>query len=159
MPGSSKGGSLWLWCSTSLAGATEVEIRAIVRAYFHRFDIEHMFRFLKQTLGLTGYSCQQPESFDTWFNVVLVAFTQLLLARHVVEDQRLPWEKKRATLTPGRVRRAIKRPLHDSWHPVGRSFVPRGGFGAAKGRAQRPRMRHPVTRASPWGVKMVLQTT
>jgi hypothetical protein len=159
MPGSSKGGVLWLWSSADLAGAAEGQIQEIVRAYFHRFDIEHMFRFFKQTLGLGEYSCQQPDSFDTWFNLVLVAFTQLLLARGVVEDRRLPWEKKRATLTPGRVRRALKYTLHDSWNPVGRSFVPRAGPGARKGAVQRPRARHPVTKAAPWVVKKVLQTT
>jgi len=36
LPGSSKGGNLWLWCSTPLAGATLEEIQAVVRAYFHR---------------------------------------------------------------------------------------------------------------------------
>ena len=147
LPGSSKGGHLWLWSSTSLDGAAEDQVRAVARAYLHRFDIEHMFRFLKQTLALGEYSCQQPESFDTWFNLVLVAFTQLLLARGDVEDQRLPWEKARVTLSPGRVRRALKHPLHDAWRPVGRGFVPTGGRGAAKGVAQRPRARHPVTRA------------
>lgn len=139
MPGSSKGGRLWLWSSTSLEGVDLTGVQSLVRAYFHRFDIEHMFRFLKQTLGLGEYSCQQPGSFDTWFTVVLVAFTQLLLARRDVADLRLPWERPRTHLTPGRVRRGVKRPLHDSFHPPRRSFIPPGGPGALKGRAQRPR--------------------
>jgi hypothetical protein len=159
MPGRSTGGNLWLWSSTPLAGATLEEVQALVRAYFHRFDIEHMFRFLKQTLGLGGYSCQQPGSFDTWFTVVVVAFTQLLLARDSVEDQRLPWEKERALLTPGRVRRALNTSLRDAWRPVGRSFIPQGGPGAPKGVAQRKRERHRVLRPRSAVVKKVRQTT
>jgi hypothetical protein len=159
MPGSSKGGRLWLWSSTPLEGVDLTGVQSLVRAYFHRFDIEHMFRFLKQTLGLGEYSCQQPGSFDTWFTVVVVAFTQLLLARGDVTDLRLPWERPRTHLTPGRIRRGVKRPLHDSFHPPRRSFIPPGGPGAPKGRAQRPRARHRTTRAAPWVTKKVLQTT
>jgi hypothetical protein len=159
LPGSSKGGNLWIWCSTPLTGATLEEIQEVVRAYFHRFDIEHMFRFLKQTLGLGEYSCQQPEAMDRWFALVSVAFAQLLLAQGDVTDQRLPWEKKRTFLSPGRVRRALKVPLHFSWHPPGRSFIPRAGPGAPKGVRQRPRTRYLVTRPKPWVVKKVSLAT
>ena len=40
---------LWLWWH----GAGEPDLDLLWRAYVRRFDLEHTFRFLKQTLGWT----------------------------------------------------------------------------------------------------------
>jgi hypothetical protein len=40
---------LWLWWS----GPGEPNLDLLWRAYVRRFDLEHTFRFLKQTLGWT----------------------------------------------------------------------------------------------------------
>jgi hypothetical protein len=40
---------LWLWWH----GEGEPDLKLIWRAYVRRFDLEHTFRFLKQTLGWT----------------------------------------------------------------------------------------------------------
>lgn len=98
--------TLWLW----VAG-TEPDLEVAWRAYLRRFDIEHTFRFVKNTLGWTTPSLCTPEQADRWTWLVVAAYTQLRLARPVVEDLRLPWERQRkpGRLTPARVRRGFRR--------------------------------------------------
>ncbi len=81
---------LWLWWS----GPGEPHPDLLWRAYVRRFDLEHVFRFLKQTSGWTTPRVRHPEQADLWTWLVLVAFTQLRLARPCVADRRLPWERR-----------------------------------------------------------------
>jgi hypothetical protein len=52
-----------------------------------------------------------PQQADRWTWLVLLAYTQLRLARRAIADVRLPWERPqrpaRAVLTPARVRQAF----------------------------------------------------
>jgi hypothetical protein len=106
---------LWLWwydcrlAPESAAGAMLPDLDRVWRAYVRRFDLEHTFRFLKQTLNWTLPRLRSPEQADRWTWLVVVAYTQLRLARALVADQRLPWERPLSPLrlTPGRVRRVF----------------------------------------------------
>ncbi len=73
--------------------------------HIRRLDLEHTFRFLKQTLGWTTLRVRHPEQADRWTWLVMGAFTQLGLARAGVADLRLPWERRYdpGCLTPIRV--------------------------------------------------------
>jgi Transposase DDE domain len=68
---------LWLWWS----GPDSVDLDLAWRAYARRFDLEHTVRFCKQTLGWTTPRPRHPEQADRWTWLVLVAYTQLRLAR------------------------------------------------------------------------------
>ena len=96
---------LWLWWH----GPGEPNLDLLWRAYVRRFDLEHTFRFLKQTLGWTTPRVRHPEQADLWTWLVLLAYTQLRLARPCVADLRLPWERRYGPgrLTPSRVRRGV----------------------------------------------------
>jgi hypothetical protein len=96
---------LWLWW----AGSGEPDLDLLWRAYVRRFDLEHTFRFLKQTLGWTVPRVRHPEQADRWSWLILAAYMQLRLARPCVQDLRLPWERHYAPdrLTPLRVRRSV----------------------------------------------------
>ncbi len=98
--------TLWLWWS----GDGEPDLDLCWRAYLRRFDIEHTFRFVKGTLGWTTPSVCTPEQADRWTWLVMTAYTELRLARSLVDDLRLPWERPRAPtqLTPTRVRRGFR---------------------------------------------------
>jgi hypothetical protein len=79
---------LWLWWH---GPPGEPDLDLLWRAYARRFDLEHTFRFLKQTLGWSTPRVRHPEQADRWTWLVLAAFTQLLrLARPCVADRRLP---------------------------------------------------------------------
>ena len=98
---------LWLWWSGPDGNAPDLGL--LWRAYVRRFDLEHPFRFLKQELGWTTPRVRHPEQADLWTWLVLLAFTQLRLARPWAADRRLPWERRYSPghLTPVRVRRAV----------------------------------------------------
>jgi hypothetical protein len=101
--------TLWLWW----AGPGRPDLDRCWRAYIRRFDLEHTFRFCKQALGLTTPRVRTPEQADRWTRLVLLAYTQLRLARPIAADTRLPWERRllASQLTPTRIRRDFDRPL------------------------------------------------
>jgi hypothetical protein len=96
---------LWLWWH----GEGEPDLGLLWRAYIRRFDLEHTFRFLKQSMGWTTPRVRHPEQADRWTWLVVAAFTQLRLARLCACDRRLPWERRYdpGRLTPVRVRRVV----------------------------------------------------
>jgi hypothetical protein len=95
--------ALWLWWHGS--GTPDLDL--VWRAYCRRFDVEHFVKFLKGTLGWTAPRVRHPEQADRWTWLVLAAYAQLLLARSIVADRRLPWERPlpAGSLTPTRVLR------------------------------------------------------
>src|SRR5215210_4792092 len=99
---------LWLWWHGP-EEATTPDLGLLWRAYPRRFDLEHTFRFLKQTLGWSTPRVRHPEQADRWTWLMVAAYTQLRLARGCVADRRLPWERRYASaqLTPLRVRRGV----------------------------------------------------
>jgi hypothetical protein len=99
---------LWLWWHGPEGTAPDLDL--IWRSYVRRFDLEHTFRFLKQSMGWTTPRVRHPEQADRWSWLVVAAYTQLRLARARVADlRRLPWERRYDTgrLTPVRVHRVV----------------------------------------------------
>ncbi len=97
---------LWLaW----IGGQLPQDLHQLWRWYLRRFTVEHAFRFAKQQLGWTTVRPRQPAAADRWTWLVTAAFWQLWLARSVVADQRLAWERPLPSerLSPGRVHRAF----------------------------------------------------
>src|SRR5215212_3990536 len=76
---------LWLWWR----GPGTPDLDLLWRAYVRRFDLEHTFRFIKQTLGWTTPRVRHPEQADRWTWLVAAAYAQLRLARPHTRDQRL----------------------------------------------------------------------
>ena len=131
--------ALWLWWH----GEGEPDLDLLWRAYCRRFDVEHFVKFLKGTLGWTASRVRHPEQADRWTWLVVAAYAQLLLARGIVTDQRLPWERPLPTgsLTPTRVLRNFASLLPvlgtpaEAPKPRGRS--PGRPKGSLSGRARR----------------------
>ena len=135
--------TLWLW----VAGP-DPDLEVCWRAYLRRFDIEHTFRFLKNTLGWTTPSVRTPAQADRWTWLVLAAYTQLRLARRLVEDQRLPWERrtKSGRLTPARVRRGFRRTAPLLGTPASPPKTRSPGPGRPHGSRTGPRTRYPAVK-------------
>jgi hypothetical protein len=134
--------TLWLWWS----GPGQPDLDVCWRAYLRRFDIEHTYRFAKNTLGWTTPALRTPEQADTWTWLVIAAYTQLRLARSLVDDLRLPWERRHEphNLTPARVRRGFRR-LHASIPtPASPPKSDTPGPGRPKGTRTGPRTRYPA---------------
>jgi hypothetical protein len=134
--------TLWLWHS----GPDTPDLDLLWRAYLRRFDIEHTLRFAKNTLGWTAPGVRLPEQADRWTWLIAACLTQLRLARPLVTDQRLPWEKPReqAKLTPARIRRAFRR-TRAHLPVITRPPKPsRPGTGRPQGSRTGPAPRHPA---------------
>ena len=133
--------TLWLWWS----GPGVADLDVCWRAYLRRFDIEHTFRFAKNTLGWTTPALRTPEQADRWTALIIAAYTQLRLARGLVNDDRLPWERPRQPdrLTPARVRRGFRRlaPIIATPAHPRKSDTP--GPGRPKGTRKPPRTLYP----------------
>ncbi len=66
-------------------------------------------KFCKGTLGRTTPRVRHPEQADRWMWLILVAYAQLRLARDILVDLRLPWERSLPPMKPAprRVLRSI----------------------------------------------------
>jgi hypothetical protein len=135
---------LWLWW----AGPEDckLDLDLVWRAYIRRFDLEHTVRFCKQTLGWTTPRPRHPEQADRWTWLVLTCYAQLRLARAVVADQRLPWERPRppARLSPVRVCRGFPRLLVPLGSPAATPKPAGRSPGRPKGSRCGPAMRYPA---------------
>jgi len=139
--------TLWLFWT----GPGEPDLKRCWRAYLRRFDIEHTFRFIKNTMGWTTPSLCTPEQADRWSWLIVAALTQLRLARRLVDDLRLPWERPRdpGALTPARVRRGFRRLRATIGTPASPPKSTKAGPGRPKGTRKPPRKRYPpVKRAA-----------
>ena len=132
---------MWLFYSGDF---DNINLEYLFDAYVHRFDIEHFFRFCKQTLGLTSAKLSTARATDAWVTCIVCAYVQLWLARGAVDVCKHPWEKtmSAARATPGRVRRAITL----CWSKLVRlpniAKTYKGGRGRAKGAKNAPRIQH-----------------
>lgn len=99
-----------VWSGSSKTGATPDDADRSWQAFLRRFDLEHTFRFAKQTLGRPTPKLRTPEAADHWTRLPIVAHTRLRLARPPAADLRRPREKPTTSdrLTPARVRRGFR---------------------------------------------------
>jgi hypothetical protein len=139
---------LWLWWAGP-EGLT-LDLDLAWRAYIRRFDLEHTVRFCKQTLGWTTPRPRHPEQADRWTWLVLACYAQLRLARQVVADGRLPWERPRppGRLSPVRVCRGFPRLLAALGSPAAAPKPAGRSPGRPKGRASGPAVRYPAIKKS-----------
>jgi len=90
---------LWL----GYQNAQDLSLHALWLAFDQRWPIEPANRFRKQRLYWTLPQFQHPDRCDRWTWLVDVSLWLVFLARDLVSDQPLPWQKPQAILTPGRV--------------------------------------------------------
>jgi hypothetical protein len=133
--------AMWLWH----AGPGPLSLDELWRAYLARFDIEHAFKLLKGTLGLTAAKVRDPGQADRWATIIMAAHAQLLLARPLAAGLRRPWEKQpdpARPLAPGRVRRGFRNIRRDLGTPARVAKPSRPGPGRPKGSSKGPAPRH-----------------
>jgi hypothetical protein len=139
LPGGRDPDPVWLW--SSHPGADPAHVDQLWRAYLRRFDLEHTFRLLKQTLGWTVPKLRDPASADLWTTLIIAAHTQLWLARPAAQDPRRPWERPLAAhkLTPARVRRGFRNIRAKTARPAAAPKPSRPGPGRPCGSSNRTR--------------------
>jgi len=94
---------LWLaWVGEEMPPLEEVW-----RLYLRRFTIDHWYRFLKQRLHWTVPKLGTPKQCERWSDLMPLMTWELWLARDIVTDNPLPWQKSIDKLTPGRVAQSM----------------------------------------------------
>ncbi|WP_435593637.1 hypothetical protein [Nocardia sp. bgisy118] len=95
-----------MWLRHSRTDLAPDQVALLWPAFLRRFEIEHTFRMLKQTLGWSSPKLHDPAAADWWTWLLLAAYPQLRLASSLAADLRPPWEKPAALqrLTPALVR-------------------------------------------------------
>lgn len=138
--------ALWLaWLSPEVIPPDiVVTAHTLWSAYVQRWPIEPGVRFRKESLGWNLPRFQHAETGDTWTYLVALAHWMLFLARPIVEDTPLPWQKLQTHLTPQRVRQSLK-PIFALIGSPAREPKRRGRPpGWPKGRPRTPKERHKV---------------
>jgi len=136
---------LWLFWT----GPENVTPQDLCRMYLWRFAIEHLFRFLKQHLGLNSHRSSNLESLQRWMWIVALAYWQLLLLRDTVTPNRPAWQPHKKAgqdrpLTPAQVQRSAQVFLLHSGTPAPNTRPAGKGCGRPKGYHPAPRIRFEV---------------
>jgi hypothetical protein len=142
-------------------GPTDVPLQELCKMYLWRFAIEHMFRFLKQNLGLNTSRSNDLVATEQWMWLCALAYWQLLLMRDLVEADRPAWYPlvrvgKPRQLTPGLVGRTASRYLAKLGTPAKAPRVVGKGKGRQKGYHPPPRTRYPVIKKGKTGQKQAI---
>jgi len=145
LPGDRDPEDLWLWHHAPQGTGFDLDL--LWMAYLRRFDIEHTFRFFKQSLGWTSPQIATPSQADRWTWLILIAYTQLRLARELGTELRRPWQRPLRPdrlPTPGQVRRGFPTLARKIGTPAAKPKPATAGPGRPKGTTRPPRLRHPV---------------
>jgi len=125
---------IWLFWT----GPEDVTPQNLCRMYLWRFAIEHLFRFLKQHLGLNSHRSSNLESLQRWMWIAALAYWQLLLMRDTVTPNRPAWHPRKKDgqdkpLTPAQVQRSAQTFLLQSGTPAATTRPAGKGRGRQKG--------------------------
>ena len=143
--------ALWLaWLAPQTIPVEQtVTVETIWRAYDSRWPIEPGLHFRKETLGWTQPMFQTNEAGDRWTWLTALAAWVVFLARTIVVDAPLPWQKPQPHMTPQRVQQSL-RPIFAQIGSPARPPKQRGKApGWPKGRHRTPKTRFPVVRKTP----------
>ena len=155
LPGDGEAKPLWLW--SSKVDASPPHVNRLWQTFLRRFDLEHTFRFFKQTLGWTTPKLRDPHAADRWTWTVIAAYTQLRLARHLTADLRRPWERPAPAgrLTPARVRRGFRNLRAKTARPASAPKPTTAGPGRPAGsKNRRPATRYDVGKTTKRGITL-----
>jgi DDE superfamily endonuclease len=137
---------VWLWWQGPPGAVPDLAVTW--RAYVHRFDLEHTFKFLRQALDWAALRVRHPAAADRWTRLLALAYAQLRLARPLLADQRLPWHRPQPAghLTPYRVRRQFRQLGPALGTPAAPPKPAGRPTGRPKGHRYRPAPRYPAVK-------------
>ena len=136
---------LWLFWT----GPEDVAPQDLCRMYLWRFAIEHLFRFLKQHMGLNSNRSSNLANLQRWMWIVALAYWQLLLMRDTVRPNRPAWHPHKKDgqvkpLTPAQVQRSAQVFLLQSGTPAANPRPAGKGCGRQTGYHPAPRKRYEI---------------
>jgi hypothetical protein len=116
------------------------------KKYLRRFAVDHWYRFIKQRLHWTLPALSTPHQCERWSDLMPLITWQLWLAKDLVEENYLPWQKPQKNLSPGRVAQSMLGLLVEIGTPA-QTPKPRGKSpGWERGQVRTKRNRYPVVK-------------
>lgn len=82
-----------LWLLVAGNRRDELSLHDIFEAFRQRFDIEHFFRFGKTRLLMDKFQTPEVEHEEAWWQLVMLSYAQLYVARKLAKNFPNPWEK------------------------------------------------------------------
>ncbi len=120
------------------------------RVYGRRFALDHWYRFAKGRLHWTLPHLSTPEQHERWSDLMPLITWELWLARDIVSDRPLPWQKAQGErLTPGRVCQGMGAILEVIGTPTSGPKVRGKSAGWPKGKPRKHRERQAVIQKHP----------
>jgi hypothetical protein len=133
---------LWLaWIGEEMPPLSEVW-----RLYLRRFTVDHWYRFAKQRLHWTLPKLSTTKQCERWSDLMPMITWELWLARDIVADNPLPWQKSLDKLTPGRVAQAMGLVLEGIGTPAHSPKTRGKSPGWKTGQPRQRRIRYPVVK-------------
>ncbi len=133
---------LWL----AWFGAPPPPLAQAWRLYFRRFAGDHWYRFAKQSLQWTLPHFKTPEQAECWSDLMPLLTWELWLARPLLCDRPLPWQKTQTIFTPGRARQSIGSVLAQIGTPTCAPKVRGKSLGWPCGKIRQRAVRHPIVK-------------
>lgn len=133
----------------------ELSLLDIFDSYRQRFDIEHFFRFGKNRMLMDKLQTPDVEHEEAWWKLVMIAYTQLYLAREIAENHRNPWETSsfklnayRTTKQPTQVQKDFGRIIQEIGTPAQPPIIRIIAPGRQVGDVQTKRTRYDIVKKS-----------
>lgn len=136
-----------LWLSIVGKRYFELSLRDIFDCYRQRFDIEHFFRFGKNKLLLDKAQTPELEHEEAWWQICMIAYTQLYLARNLANNVPTPWGKylkSNDSMSPTQVQKDFGRIIRLIGTPAKPPKRRKKAPGRQKGDVQPKRTRHQI---------------
>jgi hypothetical protein len=143
--------ALWLaWLPPErIPSGISVTAETIWRAYISRWPVEAGIHFRKDTLGWTMPRFHTKEAGDCWTELTALACWMIFLARDIVENSPLPWQKAQSSLTPQRVQQSLRPIFAQIGSPMRLPKMRGKAPGWRRGRPRTPKPRYRVVKKTP----------
>lgn len=143
-----------LWLIVSGEKRFSLSLREVFDCYRQRFDIEHFFRFGKNKLLMDKSQTPDVNHEEAWWQLTMIAYTQLYLARDLAMNMPSPWEKHLPAfmvgkeISPTQVQKDLVRIIRVIGTPAKPLKLLKKSPGRKKGEKQIARTRYPIVQKS-----------
>jgi len=142
-----------LWLTAAGKRRLELSLLDIFSSYRQRFDIEHFFRFGKNRLLMDKIQTPDVRHEEAWWQIVMIAYAQLYLARSLANSLPNPWEKylpsfnaRGAIKQPTQVQKDFERIIQWIGTPAQPPKLRQKALGRQLGDIQVKRLIHPIVK-------------
>lgn len=142
-----------LWLTAAGKRRLELSLFDMFNSYRQRFDIEHFFRFGKTRLLMDKIQTPDVRHEEAWWQIVMIAYAQLYLARSLANSLPNPWERYLSSFKacgaikqPTQVQKDFERIIRWIGTPAQPPKPRQKALGRQLGDIQVKRIRHPIVK-------------